>query len=195
MVGVYGEPGVPITDRSWHRISRFGTRAVSIHRKNLRAESYDLPDDRLIEQIRSGDPDAFELMVERYQDVLLRLARQYLRNDADAEDVTQHAFLRAFLNFSTFRKSSSLRYWLSRIVIHLSLNVMRDRARLPPEPWERHVLPCEPWMKKERRRLMLAIEQLPRVQRTVVELRIRQDLSFKEIGHAVGCSAASAGVN
>ncbi|WP_431461148.1 sigma-70 family RNA polymerase sigma factor, partial [Klebsiella pneumoniae] len=72
---------------------------------------------------------AFRAIMTRYNQRLYRLARSILRNDAEAEDAVQEAYLRAFANLAGFRGDSSLATWLSRIVINEALGRLRKTRR------------------------------------------------------------------
>ena len=79
---------------------------------------------------------AFEDAVERYLDLVYRLALNCLRNPADAEDAAQTAMLRLWQSGSVFPNDDQLRYWLVRV----TLNVCKDTAR---SPWRRRMVPLE----------------------------------------------------
>lgn len=74
---------------------------------------------------RQGDVAAFDWLMNRYRDRALRLAAHVLRRPAEAEDLVQEAFLRAFAQIGQFRGESSFFTWLYRIVVRLCLNRMR----------------------------------------------------------------------
>ena len=160
------------------------------------------PDLPLIERFRAGERRAFDELVRRHQRPLWRMARRYLRNDADASDVTQQAFVRAFRGLDRFRGAASFRSWLYRIAINLALNHLRDHAREAP-----HVLgegdggsagatgPMRIIEGEEQAELRAAIDDLPPKQRMVVELRIYDELSFKEVAELADCSVNAAKVN
>ena len=81
----------------------------------------------LAEQIRRGDPKAAALVMRQYNRKLWRIARGILRDDADAEEVVQEAYLRAFAAFGEFRAESALSTWLARIVINESMRRLHRR--------------------------------------------------------------------
>src|SRR5262245_51763466 len=89
-------------------------------------------DAALVARARQGERRAFDEIVRRHQRGVWRMVRRYLRNDADASDVTQQAFVRAFRAMDRFRGEASVRSWLYRIGINLALNHVRDRARELP---------------------------------------------------------------
>jgi RNA polymerase sigma-70 factor (ECF subfamily) len=86
-------------------------------------------DHGLVELARSGDPTVFRTIMQRHNRRLYRVARGILGNDADAEDVVQETYLKAFENLARFRGESTLSTWLTRIAINEALG--RKRKRRP----------------------------------------------------------------
>ena len=80
----------------------------------------------LLERLRAGDRSAFTELVRAYRADVFRLVRARVSTDADAEDVTQQAFVRALRAIGTFRGDASLRTWLHRIAVNAALNHARD---------------------------------------------------------------------
>ena len=148
------------------------------------------PDRELAERFRSGDRGAFDLIV-----------RRYIKRDADAKDVTQQVFVRAFKGLATFRGAASVRSWLYRIAINCALSWIRDHRReQPTEITEDSLtaLPVAPGRiadDQEGTRLRAAIAKLPPKQKLVLELRVFDDLSFKEVAELAECSENTAKVN
>jgi len=86
------------------------------------------PTDReLVEKAKSGNAEAFGTLVSRYQRRIFRLAFHLVRNGAEAEDVTQDVFVRAYQALDRFDGRSELFTWLYRITVNLSLNALRSR--------------------------------------------------------------------
>src|SRR5688500_12536610 len=83
----------------------------------------------LVARARAGDPAAIEAVMRRHNRALYRTARAILRDDAEAEDVVQEAWLRAFAALATFRGDSSLGTWLTRIAANEALMRRRGRVR------------------------------------------------------------------
>jgi RNA polymerase sigma-70 factor, ECF subfamily len=155
-----------------------------------------LSDDVLVERFRSGDKASFDLLVERHQQPIFYLSLRYLKNEADAQDVAQRAFVQAFQSLGGFRRQASFRTWVYRITVNLCLNAIRDRARMRVEETGEAVVSSPDAPEHEaQRRLRQAIELLPPMQRKVVELKISTDLPFKEIGRMAACSEDSAKMN
>jgi RNA polymerase sigma-70 factor (ECF subfamily) len=88
------------------------------------------PDDaELARRIARGDRGAFEPLMRRHNRLLYRLARSILRDDAEAEDAVQEAYVSAFRHFDTFRGDSALSTWLARIVVNEAYGRVRKRKR------------------------------------------------------------------
>jgi RNA polymerase sigma-70 factor (ECF subfamily) len=159
------------------------------------------PDRELAERFRDGDRTAFDLLVRRHQKGMWRLVRRYVKSDADAADVTQLAFVRAFRGLAAFRGAATVRSWLYRIAINCALSWIRDHRREQPSELpddaltETNPAPAQINAGDERAWLRRAIEQLPPKQKLVLELRVFDDLSFKEVAELADCSENTAKVN
>lgn len=86
-------------------------------------------DRALVERARAADPEAFEVLVTRRADVAFRTAFAILRNEADARDATQDAFLRAWRELRTLRDADRFDAWFGRILVNTCRNAMRGRRR------------------------------------------------------------------
>ena len=160
--------------------------------------SNDLADGELAARVAAGDPLAFEVLMRKHNRMLYRVARAVLRDDAEAEDALQLAYLRAYQAIGSYRGDSKLSTWLTRIVVNESLMRVRKRRR------EGMVIPLEslagesdmamiediespverPDAAAMRRETRLTIERhidaLPEVFRTVFVLRALEELSVEE---------------
>jgi len=159
------------------------------------------PDRELAERFRDGDRAAFDALVRRHQKGMWRLIRRYVKSGADAADVTQLAFVRAFRGLAAFRGTATVRSWLYRIAINCALSWLRDHRReQPAEIAEDALTDDNPALAQlsagdDRARLRVAIAQLPPKQKLVLELRVFDDLSFKEVAELAECSENTAKVN
>src|SRR5213592_4536295 len=94
------------------------------------AIAYDkLTDPELAQRIATGDKHAFELLMRRYNQKLYRTARSILKDDAEAEDAVQEAYLLAYRGMSGFRGEAKLSTWLVRIVVNEAIARARKRSR------------------------------------------------------------------
>jgi RNA polymerase sigma-70 factor (ECF subfamily) len=82
-----------------------------------------------IERVRSGDRDAFRLLVEEHSRAIFRVAYRMTGNEQDAEDMVQETFLRAYRQFSSFDGRAKFSTWLTRIATNCSLDLLRARQR------------------------------------------------------------------
>ena len=150
-------------------------------------------DEMLVRRALTGDLPAFEEIVVRHRDVVYRVAARIV-GDADADDVTQDAFLRAFNRLSSFRGESPFRAWLLRITHNAALNALARRPGLQPVESVEEMIesadggppavrsPVEQLEVSERReRLMLKIALLSPQHRAVLALRDLEGLSYQEI--------------
>ena len=90
----------------------------------------DLSDDALIRQAKAGELAAFETLVARYERQVYTLALRVVRQEQDAEDVTQQTFISAMEHLAGFRRESSFATWLFRIATHAALKILRKRKGL-----------------------------------------------------------------
>lgn len=151
--------------------------------------------------MRAGDRVAFAAWVKTHQRTMHAIVWRYVRNDEDAHDVVQAAFVRAWQALPTFRADASLRTWLYRIAVNQALNHKRDHKNLPkaeiPEDTASHD-PLAPERMAEAQtqgQLMAAVDKLPQKQRMVVELRVQQGLSFREVAEVLESTEDSAKAN
>ena len=159
------------------------------------------PDLALVERFRAGERRAFDELVRRHQRGLWRVARRYVKNDADAADLAQQTFVRAFKAIHAFRGAASVRSWLYRIAINLSLNHVRDHAREVVDTIDdakltaRATGPQRIIDDEDAARLRDAVAELPPKQRMVLELRVFDELSFREVAELADCTENAAKVN
>jgi RNA polymerase sigma-70 factor (ECF subfamily) len=155
-----------------------------------------MDDESLLEQARHGDSGAFTALVERYQDELYTMALRLLGTPADAADVVQETFLRAYMNLPKLR-AVSVRGWLFRVAVNAARDVQRRVVRRPADPLEdgsgkvlelpsHEVGPEAAAEAKERAAaIRAALESLPVDYRVAVVLRDVNDLSYEEIAEVL----------
>ncbi len=90
----------------------------------------DPTDDELVQRAKTGELDAFETLTSRYEQRVYGLAMRMLRQEQDAEDVTQQTFLSVLENLKGFRGESSFSTWVLRIASHAALKIIRKRKGL-----------------------------------------------------------------
>jgi len=180
--------------------------SVPVVQLNLSA----LPDWHLAERMRGGDQRAFELVMRRHNRLLYRTARAILRDDAEAEDCVQEAYLQGFRSIAAFRGESKLSTWLTRIVVNQALGTMRKRKKQDSDISLDNVLdldghvrgasalvgePEQPEasaLREEMRRILERnIDQLPSAFRTVFMLRALEEMSAQETAECLGIPEAT----
>jgi len=141
------------------------------------------------------DDAAFEAWVQRTHGASLRLARRLLGGDADAGDVTQESYIRAYvaLREGRFRSDATkLDPWLRRIVTHASLDVLRTRQRRREDLGvEEEALPPVEVQGEERRDVERALAALPFEQRVAFVLREIEGVSLNVAAEQLGCSVGA----
>jgi RNA polymerase sigma-70 factor (ECF subfamily) len=93
-----------------------------------------LSDEEVVRRVRAGDAPLFEVVMRRYNQRLYRVARAILRDDSEAEDVMQHAYVEAYLHIDQFAGRSAFSTWLTKIAVYEALARVRRRARERREP-------------------------------------------------------------
>lgn len=160
-------------------------------------------DQQLVERVQAGDKAAFDLLVRKYQHRVLKLVSRFVSDAAEAEDVAQEAFLKAYRALASFRGDSAFYTWLYRIAINTAKNALVSNRRRPvdfdldlqdPEQYDRHArlkegdTPEGVLLTEEIREVVeRAMEQLPEDLRTAIVLRELEGLSYEEIAAAMDC--------
>jgi RNA polymerase sigma-70 factor, ECF subfamily len=159
-------------------------------------------DEEIVARVRAGETPLFELLIRRYNQRLFRVARSILRDEQEAEDVMQHAYVSAFAHLGQFEGRARFSTWLTRIAAHEALARARRRARLKgfddmsdaspmpygsprddrPDP-ERQAQAAE-----LRRLLEAAIDELPGIYRTAFVLREAEGLDTPEVAECLEIS-------
>jgi RNA polymerase sigma-70 factor (ECF subfamily) len=159
-------------------------------------------DEELVQAARAGDRPAFEQLVRRYQKPLYFLCHRYVHDHDAAADLAQRAFIRVLEKLDDLRDGNIFRSWLFRIGVNLALNHLRDHARFVEEataPEQETSGPGEALSHLEALEvaaaLRRAVAELPTKQRMTLELRIYEELSFKDIAEALDTTEGAAKVN
>src|SRR5450432_3658907 len=95
--------------------------------------SADVSELSLVRRVQRGDKGAFDALVLKYQHKLVKLVMRYVRNPAEAEDIAQEAFIKAYRALPGFRGDSAFYTWLYRIAINTAKNAVVSRERSPVE--------------------------------------------------------------
>lgn len=86
----------------------------------------------IVRRVQQGDKQAYNLLVGKYQQKLLRLVSRFIRDSMECEDVTQEAFIKAYRALSSFRGESAFYTWLYRIAVNTAKNHLVSAGRRPP---------------------------------------------------------------
>lgn len=152
----------------------------------------------LVRRALAREGNAFRTIMKTHNQRLYRIARGVVRNDAEAEDIVQEAYVRAFAHLDAFRGESSLATWLSRIVINEALGRLRKKRRtvaMPENPQAEIIqFPLNPSDDPERtmaqRQILSLVERatdgLPDVYRSVFVARVIEGLSIEETADLLG---------
>jgi len=162
----------------------------------------ELRDEEVVARVLAGETALFEILMRRYNQRLYRISRVILRDDGEAEDVMQDAYVRAYEHLNQFAGRAAFSTWLTRIAIHEALARKRRRGRME----ELDALPNGDAMSilkssapnpeagtaasEARALLEQAIDQLPEAYRTVVMLREVEEMSVAETAESMGVSDA-----
>lgn len=161
-------------------------------------------DQALVERVQAGDQKAFGLLVAKYQRKLLRLVSRLVWDPAEAEDVTQDAFIKAYRALPNFRGDSAFYTWLYRIGVNCAKNWLashgqRARASAHTEDEDGEVIddggllhdadtPDRILMSKQiAETVNKAMDQLPDELRSAIALREIDGLAYEEIAEVMGC--------
>ncbi len=174
----------------------------------MEAELVSRDEAEMIASVLSGETERYHELIRPYERSVFRMALSFMKNEADAEDVAQEAFLKAFRNLSSFRGQAKFSTWLISITLnearsrlrrqntmrtesldetpeeggHVSPALLRDWREVPSEALER---------KEVRAMLKAAIQGLSPIYREVVLLRDIEELSIEETAQALTISTAS----
>ena len=160
-------------------------------------EGRPLDDTALVERARTGDVNAYESLVQQYQELAFRVAYQVTGDAADAEDAAQEAFVNAYYALSRFRAGAPFRPWLLRIVANEARNrrtsahrrtALAERALAAQSSGEAAPSPEEAAEADEFRAILIAtLRDLRADDRLVLAYRLFFDLSEAEMAVALNC--------
>ena len=164
----------------------------------------------LVNRLRAGDERAFEDLVRTFGGRLLAVARRFVRNDEDAQDIVQSAYLSAFRALDQFEGNCQLSTWLHRIVVNTALMKLRSKRRKPEESIEdllpafqedgHHVEQFADWTmpadqlieRSETRAIVRAcIDRLPDNYRSVLLLRDIEERSTQDVATALSMTSTA----
>lgn len=150
---------------------------------------------RAIAAVKGGDAASYDYLVSKYMKRVISIAWGVVRNAADAEDLAQEAFVKAFENVGRFKTGEPFGPWIYRIVTNLALDVMKHRKRFRHE----EITDAAPAARRDRadlpaianelaKRIDRGIESLPEMQRIVARLYLVDEFGHSEIAVMTGLS-------
>ncbi|MBI3785391.1 MAG: sigma-70 family RNA polymerase sigma factor [Deltaproteobacteria bacterium] len=162
-------------------------------------------DTDLLQGLRNGDSEAYERLIRSHGSAMLAVARRLLRNEDDAHDVLQEAFLQAFRNIDRFREDARLSTWLHRIVVNAALMRLRSASRRPEQSLDdllprfdsegHHASSIDELpmgieaafeQREIRTKIRECVERLPEQYRAAIVLRDFEELSTEEVATILG---------
>ena len=181
-------------------------RLAASNREQRRAEAEE--DRELIKAAQGGDPDAFRKLVEKHQRRVFAIALGIVRDENDAREISQEAFIRVYKGLDRFQGGSSFFTWLYRIVTNLSIDLIRRPGRRDAElveerklyeitdgaiaPFISHLEGADPLRVVRRReiaeRLKEALDALPPYHLGVILMREVEGMSYEEMAQSMGVS-------
>jgi len=160
-------------------------------------------DQMLVERVQKGDRRAFDLLINKYQHRIVSLVGRYVSDPADAMDVAQDAFIKAYRAIGRFRGDSAFYTWLYRIAINTAKNWLVARKRRPPatdidaadaEQYDiesrlkEQGTPENEVLREEIKRVVFdTIAELPDDLRTAIMLREMEGMSYEDIAATMDC--------
>ena len=179
-------------------IEKVQPRIVSLEDRTAR-------DEALVIAAKNGDGQAFEILVRRYRSKMLRVALRFTRNEADAEDIVQQSFQKAFVHLQQFEGHSTFSTWLTRIAINQALMWLRRKISTVEIPLEQsnvengatlcldfpdsRVNPEDSCAQQEQKEILsAALNKLTPGMRKAIQLREIDELSTKEAARVMGIS-------
>jgi len=161
-----------------------------------------ISDDEVVARVRTGETGLYEMLMRRYNQRLFRVIRSVVTNDAEAEDVLQEAWVRAYEHLDQFESRAAFSTWVTRIAFHEALARTRTSRRWTPlenstgeimaEADRRQTTSETPEAQAMRgqlgRMLQVAVDALPETYRTVFVLREVEQLSTSETAECLELS-------
>ncbi|MEM8816267.1 MAG: RNA polymerase sigma factor RpoE [Pseudomonadota bacterium] len=160
-------------------------------------------DTKLVRRVQKGDKGAFDLLVLKYQHKIVNLVMRYVRDQEQAQDITQEAFIKAYRALPRFRGDSAFYTWLYRIAVNTAKNHLAAQRRRPldieldlqdPEQYGLHAklketdTPEGVTISEELKSTVeKAIQALPDDLRTAIVLRELDGMSYEEIAQTMEC--------
>lgn len=159
-------------------------------------------DEEIIGQVRNGHKQAYSILIGRYQRPIYNLMYRYSRSEADAADLTQEVFLRAYEKLNSFESGNRFFTWLYTLAVNRANDWARKRSRLQmnrTELVERMVHPGNSEVRQEKilesreqlQQLQKAVDMLPDEIREILMLRYHEECSVREVARIFSISESA----
>jgi RNA polymerase sigma-70 factor (ECF subfamily) len=146
----------------------------------------------VIRQAAGGNDRAFEIIYNSLAGKMFSLCLRYADNTADAEDFFQEGFIKLYRNLSFFREEGSFEGWARRIFVTTSLDFIRSKkAKEKQQPGDLKTTENGAYDKMSMDYLLSAIQKLPAMYRTILNLSMVEGFTHKEIGEMIGIEAVA----
>lgn len=162
-----------------------------------------ITDQALVERVQRGDKKAFDLLVLKYQQRIMKVLSRYVRDSSEVQDLAQEAFIKAYRAIPNFRGESAFYTWLYRIAINTAKNFIVAQGRRPPSAdidatdaetydgesaLKDYASPEKETLRDEiKETVFKAIDELPEDLKTAITLRELEGMSYEEIAEAMEC--------
>ncbi|RTR34681.1 RNA polymerase sigma factor RpoE [Shewanella atlantica] len=162
-----------------------------------------ISDQQLVERVQQGDKNAFNLLVQKYQNKVMSLIARYVRNQADVADVAQEAFIKAYRALPNFRGESAFYTWLYRIAVNTAKNHLVAQGRRAPandidaeeaeyydgsDALKEFASPERLMMSDEIQKVVFdTLDTLPEELKMAISLRELDGMSYEEIANVMDC--------
>ena len=160
-------------------------------------------DQLLVERVQRGEQGAFDLLVRKYQHRILAVIGRYIYDHAEAQDVAQDTFIRAYRALGNFRGDSAFYTWVYKIAVNTAKNHLVAQGRRPPtddvavddamhftadSQLKDRATPENELLRQEiERNVTAAVDELPEELRMAITLREVDGLSYEEIAETMNC--------
>lgn len=163
-----------------------------------------ITDEVIVTHVQNGDTDSFALLVERYEEKLLRYGKKFLSNPENIADVVQDVFVKVFQNIKSFDPSQKFSPWIYRIAHNTYVNVLKKNSRIPIHLFDfdellSHTVVEDPLVREREQKEIKEIvdrgmEKLTPQYREIIVLYFLEELSYKEISEILRIPIGTVGI-
>jgi len=164
--------------------------------------NFNLSDEEALKQVQRGEVEAFEVIVERYQEKLLRYGRKFLNRNEDIEEIVQEIFVKAYVNAKGYDTSRKFSSWIYRIAHNEFVNALKkkkplyffDLDILLPRFVAKKNLEEETFRKEDREKISSLMDKLEFKYKEPLILHYFEDLSYKDISDILRIPVSTVGI-